>query len=128
PGDLVLPLFVVEGRGVRRKVASMPGVEQTSADQLLRDAEEALELGIPAVLLFGIPGTKDELGSSGYDDNGVVQEAVRLLKQELPELLVITDVCLCEYTSHGHCGVIRDGDVNNDETLPLLARMAVSHA
>jgi len=127
-GDLILPLFVVPGEGVRRPVGSMPGVAQTSVDELLRDATEAYELGIPAVLLFGIPATKDELGSSGYADDGVVQEAVRALKRELPELVVITDVCLCEYTSHGHCGMIRGGMVDNDETLELLARQALSHA
>jgi porphobilinogen synthase len=128
PRDLILPLFAVPGAGVRRPVASMPGVDQTSADELLRDAEGALKLGIPAVLLFGIPEAKDERGSGGYDEDGVVQRAVRLLKRELPELLVITDVCLCEYTSHGHCGILVDGDVDNDATVPLLARVAVSHA
>ncbi|CAN5445535.1 porphobilinogen synthase [soil metagenome] len=128
PGDLVLPLFVVPGAGVRRPVASMPGVEQTSRDELLRDAEEALRLGVPAVILFGIPEEKDERGSSGFAEEGVVQEAVRALKRELPELLVVTDVCLCEYTSHGHCGVLDGEEVNNDATLPLLARMALSHA
>jgi porphobilinogen synthase len=128
PQDLILPLFVVEGEGVRRPVASMTGVEQTSADELLRDAEEALRLGIPAVLLFGIPDEKDEAGTQGYAEDGVVQRAVRRLKAELPELLVITDVCLCEYTSHGHCGLIRGGDVENDSTVELLARMAVTHA
>lgn len=126
--DLILPLFVTEGRGVRRPVSSMPGVAQTSVDELLRDAEEAQELGIPAVLLFGIPDEKDEVGSSGYASTGVVQRAIRALKRELPDLLVITDVCLCEYTSHGHCGVVHAGDVDNDATLDLLARMAVSHA
>jgi porphobilinogen synthase len=128
PGDLVLPLFVAPGRGVRRAVPSMPGVEQTSADELLKDAEEALRLGLGGVLLFGIPEHKDEAGSEGYAEGGVVQGAVRLLKRELPELLVATDVCLCEYTSHGHCGIVVDGDVDNDATVPLLARMAVTHA
>jgi porphobilinogen synthase len=128
PGDLVLPLFAVHGAGVRRPVSSMPGVEQTSPDELLRDAEEALLLGLGGVLLFGIPERKDDCGSEGYADDGVVQRAVRLLKRELPELLVITDVCLCEYTSHGHCGVLRDGDVDNDATLPLLQRVALTHA
>lgn len=126
--DLILPLFVVGGEGVRRPVQSMPGVFQTSVDELVRDAEEAAELGIPAVLLFGIPDGKDELGTSGYAEDGVVQRAVRALKKELPELVVITDVCLCEYTSHGHCGVIREGVVDNDATLELLARQALSHA
>jgi porphobilinogen synthase len=128
PHDLILPLFVVPGAKVRRPVGSMPGVEQTSADELLRDAEATLQLGIPAVLLFGVPTDKDEVGSSGYQPDGVVQHATALLKRELPELIVITDVCLCEYTSHGHCGVLRGDRVDNDATLPLLARMAVSHA
>lgn len=127
-GDLILPLFVVPGQGVRRPIGSMPGGFHTSVDELIRDAAEAYDLGIPAVLLFGLPPTKDEVGSSGYADDGVVQEAVRALKRELPELVVITDVCLCEYTSHGHCGLIRDGTVENDETLELLARQALSHA
>ncbi len=128
PGDLILPLFVAPGRGVRRPVGSMPGVDQTSVDELLKDASEALSLGIAGVLLFGIPENKDDLGTEGYAPNGVVQQAVRALKRELPELLVVTDVCLCEYTSHGHCGVIQNATVDNDETLPLLARMALSHA
>jgi porphobilinogen synthase len=106
----------------------MPGVAQTSIDEAVNDARHAAQLGIPAVLLFGIPAAKDETGSSGYDDDGIVQEAVRALKQELPELIVITDVCLCEYTSHGHCGVLHDGTVDNDATLQLLARQALSHA
>jgi porphobilinogen synthase len=126
--DLILPLFVAPGSGVRKPVGSMPGVDQTSVDELLRDAEAAMSLGIGAVLLFGIPERKDERGSEGYAEDGVVQTAVRALKRDLPELLVVTDVCLCEYTSHGHCGLIGDGDVDNDATLPLLARMAVSHA
>ena len=128
PSDLILPLFVVPGERVRRPVASMPGVDQTSADELLRDAAQAQELGLGGVILFGVPETKDETGSSGYADDGVVQQAVRRLKRESPELLVITDVCLCEYTSHGHCGVLRGEEVDNDASLPLLARMAVSHA
>lgn len=128
PGDLILPLFVVPGRGVRRPVGAMPGVDQTSVDELLRDAAEALELGIPAVLLFGIPEKKDEVGSGAYAEDGVIQQAVRTLKEQLPELVVITDVCLCEYTSHGHCGVIRNGTVANDESLELIARQALSHA
>jgi porphobilinogen synthase len=128
PANLILPLFVVPGTGVRRPVASMPGVDQTSADELLRDAEDALSLGIGGVLLFGVPEHKDDEGTGGLADDGVVQNAVRLLKREVPELAVVTDVCLCEYTSHGHCGVVVDGDVDNDRTVPLLARMAVSHA
>lgn len=128
PAELILPLFVVPGQGVRRPVASMRGVDQTSADELLRDAGEALSLGLGGVLLFGIPAHKDEEGSGGWAEDGVVQSAVRLLKRELPELLVITDVCLCEYTSHGHCGILVDGDVDNDRTVPLLARIATTHA
>jgi porphobilinogen synthase len=126
--DLILPLFVAPGSAVRREVGSMPGVFQTSVDELVADAQAAAGLGVPAVLLFGIPAEKDERGSSGHAEDGVVQEAVRALKRTLPDLVVITDVCLCEYTSHGHCGVLRDGDVDNDATLELLARQAVSHA
>jgi len=126
--DLILPLFVVPGRGVRREIGSMPGVHQTSVDELARDAVEAVDLGVPAVLLFGIPDSKDDVGSSGYAEDGVVQQAVRALKRDVPGLAVVTDVCLCEYTSHGHCGVIVDGEVDNDRTLELLARQAVSHA
>jgi porphobilinogen synthase len=126
--DLILPLFVVGGEGVRRPVGYMPGVEQTSVDGLVADAREAAELGIPAVLLFGVPAEKDEDGSAAWAQEGVVQQGVRALKRELPELLVITDVCLCEYTSHGHCGVVHGGEVLNDETVELLARQAVSHA
>lgn len=126
--DLVLPLFVVPGSGVRRGIASMPGVAQTSVNELVDDARAAAELGIPAVLLFGIPATKDERGTSGHAEDGVVQTAVRALKAELPDLVVITDVCLCEYTTHGHCGVLRGGEVDNDATLELLARQALSHA
>lgn len=128
PGDLILPLFVVPAAGVRKQIGSMPGVCQTSVDELLKDAREAAELGIGAVLLFGIPDHKDEKGSAGYAADGVVQRAVAAIKKELPDLLIITDVCLCEYTSHGHCGVVRNGEVQNDETLELLARQAVSHA
>jgi porphobilinogen synthase len=128
PGNLILPLFAVEGERVRRPVASMRGVEQTSPDELLRDAEEALELGIGAVLLFGVPSEKDDSGSGAYAGGGIVQRTVRLLKREIPELVVITDVCLCEYTSHGHCGIVREGSVDNDLTVPLLARTALSHA
>lgn len=125
---LVQPFFVTGGTGVRKPVESMPGVFQTSVDELLEDAREAAELGVPAVLLFGIPDTKDERGTSGFADDGIVQQAVRALKEEIPDLAVITDVCLCEYTSHGHCGVLHDGSVDNDATLELLARQAVSHA
>lgn len=128
PQDLVLPLFVIPGTGVRRPVSSMPGVFNTSVDEAVRDAREAFELGIPAVLLFGIPPHKDDKASGAFGEDGIVQQAVRAIKRELPELLVITDVCLCEYTSHGHCGIVRNGTVANDETLELLARQAVHHA
>ncbi|MBI4408319.1 MAG: porphobilinogen synthase [Gemmatimonadetes bacterium] len=128
PADLILPLFIVPGQKVRREVRSMPGVYQTSIDELVRDGAEAAELGIPAVLLFGIPESKDELGSGAYAEDGIVQRAVAALKREVPQVLAITDVCLCEYTSHGHCGVVRAGAVQNDETLELLARQALSHA
>jgi porphobilinogen synthase len=128
PSQLVLPLFVRSGQGVRQPVESMPGVSQTSVDELLVDAREAASLGIGGVLLFGIPDTKDAVGSEAWNDEAPVQQAVRALKRELPDLVVITDVCLCEYTEHGHCGVLRNGDVDNDATLELLAREAVSHA
>lgn len=128
PGDLVYPLFVTHGEGVRREIPSMPGQYQISVDQLPGEAEELRSLGVPAVILFGLPAAKDETGSEAYDPDGIVQRAVRVLKQAAPDLVVITDVCLCEYTSHGHCGVIVDGEVDNDATLPLLARTAVSHA
>ncbi|HEY0808837.1 MAG TPA: porphobilinogen synthase [Longimicrobiales bacterium] len=128
PSNLILPLFVVAGSKVRKPVGSMPGVSQTSVDELIKDAREAAELGIGGVILFGIPDHKDERGTSGYAEDGVVQQAVKELKRALPNLMVITDVCLCEYTSHGHCGVVVDGEVQNDETLELLARQAVSHA
>ena len=126
--DLIYPLFVIHGRGVRHEVESMPGVFQYSVDKLTREAKEVATIGINAVLLFGIPQEKDEVGSSAYQPNGVIQQAIRAIKKAAPELLVITDVCLCEYTSHGHCGVVVDGDVDNDKTLELLARMALSHA
>ena len=127
-GDLVCPIFVVEGRGIKQEISSMPGIFRFSPDQLPPEIEEIAGLRIPAVLLFGIPQHKDEAGSSAYAPEGVVQQAVRTIKKLVPELLVITDVCLCEYTSHGHCGVISDGDVDNDQTLPLLVKTALSHA
>ena len=128
PSQLVLPLFVRPGQGVRLPVPSMSGVSQTSVDELLRDARAAAEAGVGGVLLFGIPDRKDDTGSGAWDDEGPVQQAVRALKRELPHLVVVTDVCMCEYTSHGHCGVLRDGEVDNDATLELLAREALSHA
>ena len=128
PGQLILPLFVRSGKGVRVAVESMPGCFQTSVDEMLNDARAARDVGVGGVLLFGIPDTKDAIGSSAWDDAGPVQEAVRALKRELPDVVTITDVCMCEYTDHGHCGVLRDGEVVNDETLELLAKEAVSHA
>ncbi|MFW6161457.1 MAG: porphobilinogen synthase, partial [Planctomycetota bacterium] len=125
--QLVLPLFVRPGEGVRQPIESMPGNAQCSIDELVKDCREAAGLGIPAVLLFGIPSSKDAKGSEGWDDDGIVQQATRAVKDAVPDLVVITDVCLCEYTDHGHCGVITDGQVDNDATLRLLARMALSH-
>jgi porphobilinogen synthase len=127
-GDLVYPLFIVEGKNIRQEVSSMPGVFRFSPDQLNAEVGDIAKLKIPAVLLFGIPGRKDELGSSAYDPQGVVQQAVQKIKKLAPGLLVITDVCLCEYTSHGHCGVVVGEQVDNDRTLPLLAKTALSHA
>ncbi len=126
--QLVFPMFVRSGRKVRVPVATMPGNFQLSVDELVRDATAAAEAGVGGVLLFGIPEHKDATGTGAWDDAGPVQEAVRALKRAVPELVVITDVCMCEYTDHGHCGVLRDGDVDNDATLELLAREAVSHA
>jgi porphobilinogen synthase len=132
PQHLVLPLFVRPGRKLRRAIQAMPEVWQLSPDEALREAERAFQLGVPAVLLFGIPEAKDEKASGAYAKDGIVQKAIRLLKRELPDLLVITDVCLCEYMSHGHCGIVEvrrgQGRILNDPTLKLLARTAVSHA
>ncbi len=127
--QFILPLFVRNGVGVRTPIGSMPGVSQTSIDEMLRDAEAAANAGIGGVLLFGIPDTKDATGSSGWHEHGPVQEAVRAIKRDFPDLLVITDVCMCEYTDHGHCGILTaSGDVDNDATLELLSREALSHA
>jgi porphobilinogen synthase len=128
PRHLVQPLFVVAGEGVREDVESMPGIKRFSIGELVAEADEIQEAGVGAVVLFGIPASKDEAGSGAYDDEGVVQMAVRALKEAHPDLTVITDVCLCEYTSHGHCGFVRDGEIDNDITLELLARTAISHA
>jgi porphobilinogen synthase len=128
-GDLIYPLFVKPGTGLRDEVASMPGVFQLSVDQLAAEAAELLSLGIPAVILFGLPESKDLAGSGAYDENGIVQQAIRRLKEAAPDLYVITDVCMCEYTSHGHCGALDEGGcVVNDVTLEMLAKTAVSHA
>ena len=126
--QLVLPLFARSGRQLRRPVDAMPGVFQLSPDEVLRDAAAAHALGVPAVLVFGIPDKKDAKASGAYARNGIVQQTVRLLKKELPSLLVITDVCLCEYMAHGHCGIVRGGKILNDPTLKLLAQTAASHA
>jgi porphobilinogen synthase len=128
PGDFILPLFICPGEGVRREIKSMPGHAQLSVDRLVAECGEAHKLGIGGVILFGIPETKDELASGAYADDGIVQQAVRALKREVPKLLVMTDVCNCEYTSHGHCGLVVDGEVQNDPTLEWLAKGAVSHA
>jgi porphobilinogen synthase len=126
--DLVYPLFVVHGRGVREPIGPMPGQHRFSLDELVKECKDAAGMGIPAVLLFGLPADKDPRGREAYAEDGIVQQAVRAVKDTVPDLLVVTDVCLCEYTSHGHCGVVEDGAVRNDATLELLARTAVSHA
>jgi porphobilinogen synthase len=128
PEQLIYPLFVAPGAGVRREIPSLPGCFHLSADEAAREAREVESLGIAGVILFGLPQAKDPLGSEGYADDGVVQEAVRAIRRECRELLVVTDVCLCEYTSHGHCGVVEGDEVRNDPTLDLLSSMAVSHA
>lgn len=130
PADLVYPMFVVHGQGVRHPIASMPGIDQLSVDEAVREAEKAVALNIPAVLLFGIPASKDPVGLENFAENGIVQQATRRLKAEFPELLVVTDVCLCEYTDHGHCGLIGEHhhQILNDETLPILQKVALSHA
>ncbi len=128
PADLIQPMFVVAGEGVREEVPSMPGIERFSITGLVEEAGEVAAAGIGAILLFGVPAAKDESGSGAYDDEGVVQMALRALKEAHPDLVAITDVCLCEYTSHGHCGFVRDGEVDNDITVELLAKVAISHA
>ncbi len=128
PKDFIYPLFVVPGTKFRKEISSMPGVFQLSVDELVRECFEVKSLGIPAVILFGIPEHKDEVGSEAYSEDGIVQRALRALKKEIPELVTITDVCLCEYTSHGHCGVVRGNEVVNDESIELLAREALTHA
>ena len=128
PADFILPLFTCPGEGVRREINSMPGNAQLSVDNLVKECAEAERLGIGGVILFGIPDSKDEVASGAYAEDGIVQKAVRALKREVPKLLVMTDVCNCEYTSHGHCGLVKDGDVQNDPTLEWLSKAAVSHA
>ncbi len=126
--DFVYPLFAVHGRGVREPIGSMPGQYRLSIDELLKECKDAASMGIPAVLLFGLPRDKDPRGTEAYAEDGIIQQAVRAVKDTIPDLLVITDVCLCEYTSHGHCGVVEDGRIKNDPTLELIARTAISHA
>ncbi|MCJ7640893.1 MAG: porphobilinogen synthase [Desulfobacterales bacterium] len=127
PDDMILPLFVCPGKGVKRPISSMPGNFQLSIDLLIKEVQEVRSLGILGVILFGIPEKKDELGSEAYAEHGIIQRAVEALKEKVGEILIITDVCLCEYTSHGHCGVVKDGEVLNDATLELLSRQALSH-
>jgi len=126
--DLIQPLFVVHGRGVRQEIASMPGCFHLSVDELAKEAKEVAAMGIPGIILFGLPAAKDAAGSEAYAEDGIIQQAVRAVKDTVSDLLVMTDVCLCEYTSHGHCGVVERGQVKNDPTLELLARTALSHA
>ncbi len=128
PVRFILPLFVCPGEGIKREIGAMPGNYQMSVDELVKECVEVQALGIGGVILFGLPETKDEMASGAYDENGIVQRAVRAIRRELPELLIVTDVCNCEYTSHGHCGYVKDGDVDNDTTLQWLAKSALSHA
>jgi porphobilinogen synthase len=128
PGQFILPLFACPGEGVRREIGSMPGNYQLSVDELVKECVEVQSLGIGGVILFGLPESKDEMASGASDENGIVQRAIRAIRKEVPDLLVVTDVCNCEYTSHGHCGYIKDGDVDNDTTLQWLAKAALSHA
>lgn len=128
PDDLIYPLFVTFGKGVRKKISSMPGCYQMSVDEIVKEARKIFNVGIPAIILFGIPEHKDEKGSEAYNPKGIVQKAIKSVKDKVPELIVITDVCMCEYMSHGHCGVIKKGKILNDPTLELLAKEALSHA
>jgi porphobilinogen synthase len=125
--NLIYPMFVVPGKRIKKEISSMPGSFQQSVDKIVDDAKEVYELGITAIILFGIPERKDDMGSGAYDEKGPVQEAIRAIKKKIPRLIVITDVCLCEYTSHGHCGVVRKGKILNDPTLKLLSKEAISH-
>ncbi len=126
--DFIYPLFVTFGKGIKKEISSMPGCFQESVDKVVKSAKEVYTLGIPSILLFGIPEHKDKIGSSAYNERGVVQNAIRAIKDATPELYIITDVCMCEYTSHGHCGIVKGGEVQNDPTLELLSKEAVSHA
>jgi porphobilinogen synthase len=125
--DLIYPMFVVPGENIKEEIEAMPGVYRYSVDNLVKEVKEVYDLRIPAVLLFGIPSKKDELGSEAYDDDGIIQKAVKSIKESIPQMIVITDVCMCEYTSHGHCGIVRDGYVQNDETVSYIAKIALSH-
>src|SRR3972149_1106826 len=125
--DLIYPLFAIHGRGHREPIPSMPGQSRLTVDELVKEAKDAASMGIPAVLLFGIPGAKDPRGSEAYAEDGIVQQAIRAIKETIPDLLVITDVCLCQYTSHGHCGGVEEGRIRTDPTLDLIARIALSH-
>jgi porphobilinogen synthase len=128
-GDLIQPIFLVHGKGIQREIASMPGIAQLSVDEVLdREVDYIQNLGIPAILLFGLPAVKDDIGSENFSADGIVQRALRRLRPRFPEMLLFTDVCCCEYTSHGHCGVLRDGSVDNDATLEILGKVAVTHA
>jgi porphobilinogen synthase len=126
--DLIYPMFSTFGAGIKKEVSSMPGIYQQSIEHIVTEAKEVHSLGIPAVILFGIPETKDAVGSDAYSEHGIIQETIRAIKKEVPDLAVITDVCLCEYTDHGHCGIIKNYDVDNDATVDLLVREAISHA
>ena len=126
--DLIYPLFIEEGKGIEKEIVSMPGIKRYSLDTISKELHEVVALNIPAVLLFGIPAEKDDVGTSTWDDNGIIQQAVRFIKMNYPSLYVITDVCFCEYTSHGHCGIIHNNDVENDSTLVNIGKQAVSHA
>ncbi|HDH04446.1 MAG TPA: porphobilinogen synthase [Nitrospirae bacterium] len=128
PDDLIYPMFVTFGKGTRKKISSMPGCYQFSVDEIAKEAQKVHKLGIPAILLFGIPERKDERGSEAYSAKGIVQKAIKAIKNKVPELIVITDVCMCEYMSHGHCGIVKKGKILNDPTLDLLAKEALSHA
>ena len=128
PGDLIFPLFIVEGKGIKKEIDAMPGIFHFSVDRLAAEIDELARLKVPAVLLFGVVNNKDETGSAALNPEGVVQQAIRVIKKAAPDMIVVTDICLCEYTDHGHCGVVVNGDVDNDSTLPLLAKMAFSHA
>ncbi|RME77161.1 MAG: porphobilinogen synthase [Chloroflexi bacterium] len=128
PADFIYPLFVTHGQGVRNEVPSMPGVYQLSVDMLAEEAQEVASLGIPAVILFGLPAAKDPVGEENFADNGIVQQAIRAIRQAVPEMVIITDVCMCEYTDHGHCGIVHEGRILNDPSIEILGKVAVSHA